>query len=1370
MIAFFILILHRKYVFIFNSTMKHQIKFYIVLFFIQLFSCAFAQQMSVSTLPLNNYLPSSTVLRVHCDREGFLWLGTKDGLCRYDGYRLLVFRSGLKSPDLLTNNEITCIAENKNGYLFIGTKKGINILDKRTYQIIPVIHNDLKDQEIRTMIVDSDGWIWVGTLTSVFRCSADFSFCKRYDSTLPVTSVNSIYEDTDKNIWVTLWERGLHRYNSKTDSFIAMPHIGVLNNPFKVFQDNKKQHWILTWESGIFLLYPEEKDDLMYSHVDIKSNEHWDMNGCFSITQDDKYGYIWIVSTQGLYALQKRPGNIINTVDISHISSKLNNIFSEIVKDKSGNLWIAAFNEGVSMIDLNKPLVQNYSFPVIREKTGFVTNIKNIYEDKEGDLWIDQNRWGIGIYNPDSNKLLFYKDIPSLKNITNLRNVSCITSVPLLNEIWLGSEYYPEIYRVKKDKKEIELLGTLKLTDYVDNSGFPRLFYTDSNHNLWVGTTKGILVKPANEKILQDAKFPFVDIIGIGEGKDGSLWISTRKQGVYNAKISSDLTLEEKNLRNLKTHAEGVISDNIGAICVDDNGLVWMGSQDGDVFTYDPQTNKVENLSDMFDMLEEGIFNIITDQLGHIWISTNKRVIEYDPKNGGIMDYSTMTDVMVNSFMPNSYYKTRAGKILYGGNKGISVFTPYDHLSDNPRRIRTMVADVKIDGVSSLLEKNNQRFNLRSQIISLNAGDKNIEIDFSSLNYAFPDKIKYAYKMDGVDDDWVYVRGDRQFAFYNQLPKGKRTFYLKTTDVNGLWSNYIAEVQVFKQPAFYETLWAYLFYIVFTLLCLYLFYHRMKRRIQLRHELRIAQIDKEKSEELVQTKLRYFTNISHDLLTPLTIITCLIDDAEMTNGSRISQLTMIRSNVNKLRRLLQQILDFRKVESGNMKLSVSKSDVISFIDDVCKINFTPLMRKKNQTFTFLTEDRHLMAYFDRDKLDKIVSNLLSNACKYTANGGDIKLIVDSYWESEYHHLRIQVVDTGEGIAPADLENVFKRFYTINKGDESESNGIGLSLTKDLVELHHGTINVESELGKGSTFTVDLPINKDSYQEDELISEHISVNGINTDLILEKEELIDSKVGEGEDMQIADVHLLLVEDNEELLFLMEKILSKHYHVLIAKDGLEALNVIKDNEIDIIISDVMMPEMDGLEFCRTLKSNLETSHIPIILLTAKNTVEDRIECYNAGADGYISKPFELKILEARINNFIMHKKNKQEEFRSNVEVNIDSLEPSSMDKEFLDKVISVIKSNMSEGDFDVVQLADALAVSKSSLYRKMKIATGLSPIEFIRNIRLKHGSQLLKDKSISVAEVAYECGFSNPKYFATCFKEEFGVTPKEYQKSC
>jgi len=585
--------------------------------------------------------------------------------------------------------------------------------------------------------------------------------------------------------------------------------------------------------------------------------------------------------------------------------------------------------------------------------------------------------------------------------------------------------------------------------------------------------------------------------------------------------------------------------------------------------------------------------------------------------------------------------------------------------------------------------------------------------------------------------------------------------------VNGLLSEYISKISVYKQPAFYETWWAYTLYAVFIIICIYLFYRRMQKRMQLRHELKIAQIDREKSEELVQTKLRYFTNISHDLLTPLTIITCLVDDAELISGERIPQLNMIRSNVNKLKRLLQQILDFRKVESGNMKLSLSQGDIIPFVSDVCSVNFAPLMKKKKQTFVFSVEEETLIACFDADKVDKIVSNLLSNACKHTDAGGEIKLMMKSYQVSGHRRLCIQVSDTGEGIASEELENIFARFYTAHKKDGSESNGIGLSLTKDLVELHHGSIKVESELGKGSIFTVDFPIDKDSYKENEFAVEKVKEK--KDEVILDGVDLDESEETEMGTHQTNEHHLLLVEDNEELLYLMKRILSRNYHVLIAKNGIEALEIVKENEIDIVISDVMMPEMDGLELCRNLKSDLETSHISVILLTAKNTVEDRVECYNAGADGYIAKPFELKILEARINNFINHKRSKQEEFRSNADAQIDALETSVVDKEFFDKVFSVVETNISEGDFGVVQLADALAVSKSSLYRKMKVATGLSPIEFIRNIRLKHGSQLLKNRSISVAEVAYECGFSNPKYFAICFKDEFGVTPKEYQKT-
>ena len=558
------------------------------------------------------------------------------------------------------------------------------------------------------------------------------------------------------------------------------------------------------------------------------------------------------------------------------------------------------------------------------------------------------------------------------------------------------------------------------------------------------------------------------------------------------------------------------------------------------------------------------------------------------------------------------------------------------------------------------------------------------------------------------------------------------------------------------------------------LLVCYSFYYRTKRRMQLRHELSVAQIEKEKSEELVQVKLRYFTNISHDLLTPLTIVTCLIDDAEITYKNKIPQFDMIRTNVNRLKRLLQQILDFRKVESGNMKLKVTSGDIVSLIRDVCDSNFMPLIQKKKLTFTFESPEETIQAYFDVDKIDKVVFNLLSNAYKYTGEGGEIKVALSVFLQNGHTYLSIIVSDTGKGIASEDIDKIFTRFYTNQHWVSSETNGIGLSLTKELLELHHGTISVESEVGRGSSFTVIIPIDKESYTEAEINVESSQdlkrESGIGT--VNAENNILDWKQLEEGDINttISDIRLLLVEDNEELLYLMRRILSKHYYVLTAKNGIEALEVMKEYEADIIVSDVMMPEMDGLELCRVVKGNLDTSHIPIILLTAKNSAEDRIKCYNAGANAYISKPFELKVLEARIDNFLAEKKSKQEEFRSDAEdINFNLLDATDIDKEFLKKVTDVIQENLSSSTFDVVQLADALAMSKSSLYRKTKAIIGLSPVEFIRNVRLKQGVKMLKNKSISVSEVAYICGFSNPKYFSTCFKEEFGVTPKEFQKS-
>lgn len=1333
-----------------------------------------AQEFSVEILPLSKQLPSNSVQRVFQDRESFMWFGTREGLSRYDGYRILTFRSGKNTPDLLTDNQITCITDSWERIL-IGTKKGLNILNKKTYEISHIDNEELKDQEIRSILFDSKGYIWVGTYVALYRCSSDFSSCKRYDSSLPVTSVNSIYEDADKNIWITFWRRGLFRYDRAKDRFIEYPKLGKDNNPFCVFQDNKKQHWIGSWGEGLYMFYPEEKGDLTYVPVKSFKGEELPKNGTFfSIQQDDRYGYLWLVSTRGLYAIRKRADNLMERIDISYISSKLNNIFSEMCKDKAGNLWIASFNEGVALINMDKPVIRNYSMPSIKKETELTTNIQAIYKDEDGDIWINQNRLGLGIYKENSDKILWYKDIPALKNLPGIEGVGCLGHSYLNGGILIGPSYQPFVYVVKKEKGEMKLSSKINLQQYVKGWGNnPQFFYEDKKHNTWVITSLGLFVMPYNSNDIKATGFLQRDITGITEDNSGHIWISTRGSGVFCLTVSEDYQIRQNGIVRLDMTSAQLMSNNIESLCADNEGRIWMGSQEGYIFVYNPQKNSIEDFSDVFVTLTEGIQNMVMDETGHLWISTNKRVIEYDLRTGGQVSYQAGEDVIVNSFLKNSYFKDTSGEIYFGGNKGIAVFSSYKKLADKPERIRTAVVDVKIGGESLLTGDINKRFNLLKRTLNLCADDRNIEIDFSSLNYSYPTKILYAYKMEGVDKEWVYIKDERRFAYYNQLPKGKRIFSVKATDVNGLWSSLVTKVEVDKAPAFYETWWAYTIYVVCALLISYSFYFRVKRRMQLQHDLKIIQIEKDKSEELTQTKLRYFTNISHDLLTPLTIINCLVEDAEYQYKNKIPQLEMIQYNVGRLRRLLQQILDFRKVESGNMTLKVAAGDIIALIRNVCYSNFMPLVQKKNQELVFESSTESLQAYFDADKIDKVVFNLLSNACKYTAENGKIQVVLSTYPSDNHVYFSIKVIDTGAGIAPEDLDKIFTRFYNNQHRLSGDTNGIGLSLTKDLLDLHHGSISVESEIGKGTAFTVVIPIDRESYAENE----------INTDALPAMDRISDSVLGYSQESITTDteenlsveeserngINLLLVEDNDELLYLMERLLSRHYQVMLAKNGAEALLLVKNNDIDIIVSDVMMPEMDGLELCRNIKGNLETSHIPIILLTAKNSAEDRIECYNAGANAYISKPFELKVLEARINNFLSEKKNKQEEFRSDVDTNYDLLDATAIDKEFLEKVTEIVQENLSSSSFDVVQLADILAMSKSSLYRKIKAITGLSPVEFIRNIRLKQGVNLLKNKSVTVSEVAYACGFSNPKYFATCFKDEFGITPKEYQKT-
>ena len=606
---------------------------------------------------------------------------------------------------------------------------------------------------------------------------------------------------------------------------------------------------------------------------------------------------------------------------------------------------------------------------------------------------------------------------------------------------------------------------------------------------------------------------------------------------------------------------------------------------------------------------------------------------------------------------------------------------------------------------------------------------------------------------------------DKRFVNYANLPAGTYTFMVKASDENGLWSDDITSLEVVIHPPFYRSWWAYLLYLALLGLISFVSVRIIINRIRLRNELKISVIEKEKSEELAQVKLRYFTNISHELLTPLTIIMLQIENLQQKFGSDTGPFEIMKDNVIRLKRLIKQILVFRKTESGNMKLSIIKGDIVSFVKNICQSNFKPLVKEKLIDFTVDIEYDHYMAYFDPDKLDKIIYNLLSNAFKYTPQNGSIAVKMSFIPRNDVTMMRLSVADNGSGIAEEDLPHVFKRFYISSTSDQSQSHGIGLALTNDLLNLHKGNIQVKSQLGEGAVFTFEIPVSENAYTEDEM-SEDLQPDLHDSILSESGYNSVGRTENETEPGKLA---ILVVEDNRELNKLIVDHFADKYTVYSAENGIEALSIVREKEVDLVISDVMMPEMDGLTFCKILKNDLNTSHINVLMLTAKNSTEDRIDCYNAGADAYISKPFELAVLYARVKNLITRRKQKVENFQHNHEINITSMEYSSIDEIFLKQAVKKVEEKLADDTFDFDQFALDMATSKSTLHRKLKTLTGLSPGEFIRNIRLKHSVQMLTNNMGNISEIAFAVGFNDPKYFSRCFKIEFGMTPKEYQES-
>ena len=727
----------------------------------------------------------------------------------------------------------------------------------------------------------------------------------------------------------------------------------------------------------------------------------------------------------------------------------------------------------------------------------------------------------------------------------------------------------------------------------------------------------------------------------------------------------------------------------------------------------------------------------------------------------------TSADGLQDNFIVNSSC-SRNGELFFGGHKGYNSFFP-DKMEIPSQETNFLITDIKIFNHSfsnlpvELQQKISPVMPTYTSKIELPHKYNNFSIEFAALTYKNPELNRYAYRLQNFDRDWQYTDADRRFAYYNNLPSGTYTFQLKATNENGEWSGYVRELTVVVLPPFWATWWAYLLYVIIVSVIGVSIYRTAKNRILLRNALRLREIEKAKAEELNHAKLQFFTNITHELLTPLTIISATVDELKTQAPSHNDLYTVMNSNIQRLIRLLQQILEFRKAETGNLKLRVSPGDIAAFVKNAAE-SFQPLVKKRKIHFSFLCDPESMIGYFDMDKLDKILYNLLSNAAKYNKEDGFIQVSL-SYDETDKDFILLKIKDNGKGISKEKQKNLFKRFY---EGDYRKFNtigtGIGLSLTKDLVELHEGTISVESEVDHGTEFMVRIPIERSYYDEEQIDDEAISLmqNPVNYEDTQEDADV------ETQEVTIKANTILLVEDNGELLHLMTKLLSREYNVFTAQNGKEGIAVLEKEDVDLIVSDVMMPEMDGIEFCKYVKGHLEMSHIPMILLTAKNKEEDRAEAYEIGADAFISKPFNLTVLHARIRNLLKYKERMARDFKNQIVFEVKDLNYTSLDEDFIQRAIHCVNNHLEDPNFDQAQFADEMRTSKSTLYKKLKSLAGLNTSSFIRNVRLKAACRIMEEKgtNVRVSELAYAVGFNDPKYFSSCFKKEFDMLPSEY----
>lgn len=1316
------------------------------------FITIFCQAQSVEehyyfkNLSIRNGLSQNTVNAILQDRKGFMWLGTKDGLNRYDGLSFRKFKHDAANPRSIGNSFITSLYEDFNGNIWVGTDAGVYIYypEKEAFEEFDCqsLEKTRIERSVSMIAGDKQGRVWIAVEAQGMFCyDARQKLLRNYPLSEISSNIKCFTFDSGGTLWLGFYGDGL--YYSKDN--LATVH------PYGSPEDGKRE-----FEGGVITKIVQGNYNCLYigsvkegvSELNLTSGQVRNLlaidESGESIFCRDLLPYsdneLWIGTESGIYIYNLRTAQFIHLRASLYDSYSLSdNAIYALYKDREEGLWIGSYFGGVDYYPRQYTYFAKY-YPKNIANSLHGKRVREFCRADDGTLWIGTEDGGLNHFNPKTKEFHFFEPSAGFTNIHGL----CMDG----SHLWVGT--------FSKGLRVIDTRTGVVLRTYTeghtphslnDNSIFS--ICRTSAGEIYLGTLFGLLrynrtqdnfdcIPELNGKFVYDIK----------EDSYGNLWLATYANGAYCYDVSV------RRWKNYVFDAEDEKSlpyDKVLSVFEDSYRQIWLTTQGGGFCLFHPDTETFTRYGLKDGLPNDVVYQIVEDDDRFLWLTTNNGLVRFDPKTMEMKVFSTANGLPTNQFNYRSGFKDEAGNIYLGSINGFVAFDPRT-FAENRQVPAVAITDfllfnkeVSVGETDSPL-KSSITF---SDKVVLTADQNSFSFRIAALSYQAPRMNKLMYKLEGFDEGWLTI-GESPLVTYSNLGYGDYVFKVKASNSDGVWNEQETSLHLSILPPFYLSGWAYCFYVLFFMGCLVCVIFYFKRRNYRKQHRQMEMLEQEKEREVYHAKIDFFTNVAHEIRTPLTLIKGPLENIILkkeVDSETKEDLYIMKQNTERLLNLTNQLLDFRKTETRGFRLNFTECDVVAVLRETY-LRFTSLAKQKGLDFILELPQECFMADVNQEALTKIISNLLNNGVKYASTYLRISLETD---EKVFH---IRTFNDGEMIPDTMKEEIFKPFVRLDKEDEvTTGTGIGLALSRSLAELHQGSLMME----KGeevNCFCLTLPVNQDSTIT--LSAENVS----------QVEENSCGWEQEETDTKEKKPMILVVEDNPDMLAFIRKQLTTEYSVLTAMNGIEALAVLDNHYVNLVVSDVMMPQMDGFELCKTIKSDLSYSHIPVVLLTAKTNIQSKIEGLELGADAYIEKPFSVEYLLANISSLIHNREKLRQTFAKSPFVAANTMALTKADEEFIWKLNDIIQANLHNPEFSMEDMADALKMSRSSFYRKIKGVLDLSPNEYLRLERLKQAAQLLKEGKSRVNEICYTVGFNSPSYFSKCFLKQFGVLPKDF----